>query len=225
MLTRAKEFAAKSTRPDGAKGIELTPLERKFDDDGGVIYSTVEVEIDRDKRLATLTIHGPDAGAPRPRSTRCMPKARRAGCCAPPASWTMRSCICGTTNMRSACWSSARKAILRTVAAHEQLLLDNREHWLANEILLLLEARAEAHRSDVALAGRAGRAGVLLSPECSRKSCSRSTAPTWPQGEFEGDNRPAATVTLTEGNFGPYPMSNDLTRLQTRFLGEPETGR
>ena len=42
------------------------------------------------------------------------------------------------------------------------------------------------------------------------------------KGNFEGDNRPAATVTLTEGNFGPYPMSNDLTRLQTRFLGEPE---
>lgn len=41
-------------------------------------------------------------------------------------------------------------------------------------------------------------------------------------GEFEGDNRPAATLTLTEVNFGLYPMSNDLTRLQTRFLGEPE---
>ena len=40
--------------------------------------------------------------------------------------------------------------------------------------------------------------------------------------EFEGDNRPLATVTLTPGNFGLYPMSNDLTRLQTRFLGAPE---
>ncbi len=42
------------------------------------------------------------------------------------------------------------------------------------------------------------------------------------EGDFEGDNRPVATITLTEGNFGPYPMSNDLSRLETRFLGEPE---
>jgi benzoyl-CoA-dihydrodiol lyase len=42
------------------------------------------------------------------------------------------------------------------------------------------------------------------------------------EGKFEGDNRPVATLTLTEGNFGPHPMSNDLTRLETRFLGTPE---
>jgi benzoyl-CoA-dihydrodiol lyase len=31
-----------------------------------------------------------------------------------------------------------------------------------------------------------------------------------------------ATVTLTDGNFGTYKMGNDLTRLETRFLGTPE---
>ena len=41
-------------------------------------------------------------------------------------------------------------------------------------------------------------------------------------GEFEDDDRPLATITLTEANFGSYPMGNALTRLQTRFLGEPE---
>ena len=40
-------------------------------------------------------------------------------------------------------------------------------------------------------------------------------------GSFTGDNRPPASITLTDANFGFYPMSNDLTRLQTRFLGEP----
>jgi benzoyl-CoA-dihydrodiol lyase len=43
------------------------------------------------------------------------------------------------------------------------------------------------------------------------------------EGEFEGDTRPPASLMLTQANFGLYPMSNDLTRLQTRFLGEPET--
>jgi len=30
-----------------------------------------------------------------------------------------------------------------------------------------------------------------------------------------------AAITLTEANFGRYPMGNDITRLQTRFLAEP----
>ena len=38
-------------------------------------------------------------------------------------------------------------------------------------------------------------------------------------GVLEGDNRPA-TVRLTEMNFGAYPMCNDLTRLETRFLDD-----
>ena len=40
-------------------------------------------------------------------------------------------------------------------------------------------------------------------------------------GSFQGDNRPPATLTLSQLNFGTYPMSNDLSRLATRFLGEP----
>jgi benzoyl-CoA-dihydrodiol lyase len=39
-------------------------------------------------------------------------------------------------------------------------------------------------------------------------------------GTAKGDNRPAAVIMLSTVNFGPYPMANGLTRLQTRFLGE-----
>jgi len=42
------------------------------------------------------------------------------------------------------------------------------------------------------------------------------------EGAFDGDNRPLATITLTGSNFGPMPMGNGLTRLETRFLGHPE---
>ena len=41
-------------------------------------------------------------------------------------------------------------------------------------------------------------------------------------GQFEGDNRPEAHIVLTTANFGPCPMANGLTRLETRFLAEPE---
>jgi benzoyl-CoA-dihydrodiol lyase len=42
-------------------------------------------------------------------------------------------------------------------------------------------------------------------------------------GTREGDNRRPAAITLGAANFGSYPMGNGLTRLQTRFLGEPDT--
>ena len=40
-------------------------------------------------------------------------------------------------------------------------------------------------------------------------------------GSRSGDNRPPAAIILGPANFGPLPMANGLTRLQTRFLGEP----
>jgi benzoyl-CoA-dihydrodiol lyase len=43
------------------------------------------------------------------------------------------------------------------------------------------------------------------------------------EGQFEGDDRPAAEMKLSALNFGALPMSNDLTRLETRFYGEPES--
>jgi benzoyl-CoA-dihydrodiol lyase len=42
------------------------------------------------------------------------------------------------------------------------------------------------------------------------------------EDEFEDDPRPVAAMILSEANFGAYPMSNDLTRLETRFLGAPD---
>jgi benzoyl-CoA-dihydrodiol lyase len=41
-------------------------------------------------------------------------------------------------------------------------------------------------------------------------------------GLRDGDNKPAATMALSDVNFGRYPMSNGLTRLRCRFLATPE---
>jgi benzoyl-CoA-dihydrodiol lyase len=59
----AKKLAATSDRPAGAKGIALTPLERKIDADA-VTYSSVKIEIDRAARRATITIQGPTSPPP-----------------------------------------------------------------------------------------------------------------------------------------------------------------
>jgi benzoyl-CoA-dihydrodiol lyase len=218
-LTRAREMAAKSTRPAGVKGIELTPLERKFDDKGGVIYSTLEVEVDRGKRLATLTIHGPERDAPASIDALHAEGAE---------SWVLRAAReldDAILHLRNNEYEIG-VLVFRTqgdpakVASHEKLLLDNRHHWLASEILLLwkrvLKRVDLTSRSLVALVEPGSCFAGMLAEILFAVDRSYMA-----QGHFEGDNRLAATVTLSEGNFGPYPMSNDLTRLQTRFLGEP----
>src|SRR6202012_1265703 len=40
-------------------------------------------------------------------------------------------------------------------------------------------------------------------------------------GDKQGDNRPPAAIVLSAANFGPYPMSHGLTRLQSRFQADP----
>jgi benzoyl-CoA-dihydrodiol lyase len=42
-------------------------------------------------------------------------------------------------------------------------------------------------------------------------------------GARTGDNREPPTLNLSSLNFGLFPMGNGLSRLATRFLGEPES--
>jgi benzoyl-CoA-dihydrodiol lyase len=42
-------------------------------------------------------------------------------------------------------------------------------------------------------------------------------------GRMDGDNRAPAAIVLGDANFAGLPMSNGLSRLATRFLGEPES--
>ncbi|MAM24737.1 MAG: benzoyl-CoA-dihydrodiol lyase [Rhodobacteraceae bacterium] len=216
---RAAELAAQSEKADVEKGIELTPLERSFAEDG-VSYSCVEVALNRDGRRATITIKGPEADAH-----------------ADMAAFTAE----GAANWILRCARELDDAILHLrnnekelgliefqtqgdpekVIAHEALLLENRDHWLANEVLQywkrVLKRVDMTSRSLVAIVEHgscfAGPLAELL------WAADRSYMML---EEFDGDNRHLATVTLSDGNFGSYPMGNDLTRLETRFLGTPE---
>jgi len=107
------------------------------------------------------------------------------------------------------------------IIAHDDFLDANKSHWLAHEILHMLKRVLKrvdvTSRTIVALIEPGSCfAGVLAELAF---AADRSYMLI---GQFDGDNRPEATMTLTAANFGAYPMSNGLTRLETRFLGEPE---
>ncbi|MEW5420526.1 2,3-epoxybenzoyl-CoA dihydrolase [Amorphus sp. 3PC139-8] len=220
VATRAKEYAEKSPRPSDVKGIELTPLKRTFGDDGSVTYSTVEVEIDREKRVAHITINGPTDPAPADVAALHAEGAE---------TWMLRAARELDDAILHLRLNELETGVLvfRTqgdperVVAHERFLFDNRSDWLANEILTywkrVLKRIDVTSRSLVALVEPGScfsgvLAEILFAVDRSYMA----------EGDFEGDNRHVAAVTLTQSNFGPFPMANDLTRLQTRFLGEPE---
>ena len=56
-------MAAQSNRPDNAKGVTLTPLEREYDDNG-YHYKYVDAKLDYDQRVAEITVRGPEDGGP-----------------------------------------------------------------------------------------------------------------------------------------------------------------
>jgi benzoyl-CoA-dihydrodiol lyase len=219
VVARAKELAEGSDKADVDKGIDLPPLNRSFAEDG-VTYSTVEVALNRADGRATITVKGPDGDAPADMAAFVAEGAE---------AWLLR------------CARELDDAILHLrnnekelgliefqtqgdpeqVIAHEALMLANKENWLANEVLQywkrVLKRIDMTSRSLVAIVEHgscfAGPLAELL------WAVDRSYMML---DEFDGDNRHMATVTLSEGNFGTYPMGNALTRLQTRFLGTPE---
>jgi benzoyl-CoA-dihydrodiol lyase len=217
----ARKLAAQSDRPGGgAEGIALTPLERKIDPDA-VTYSCVKLEIERGTRRATVTIHGP--GEPPPASVEAMHGQGA-------QFWPLRLARELDDAILHLRLNEGEVGVLifksqgdpALVLAHDAFLEANKEHWLAREILNYWKRTLKridlTSRSLVALVEPGSCfAGTLAEVVL---ACDRSFMLI---GTLKGDNRTAATLTLSHLNFGPYPMSNGLTRLATRFLGEPES--
>ena len=215
---RAQEFATSSAKPDVTTGIEFTPLERSISDDT-VYWSLLSVDIDRAARKATFTLSGPDDNA-------CadMDAFQNQG----DQAYLLKLCReledailhMRLNEMEIGLWIFRTDGDPELLAAHEALLAANNEHWLANEVRQYwkrtLKRLDVTSRSLIALVEHGScftgvLAEILFAVDRTYMM----------DGEFEDDDRPLATILLTEANFGPYPMGNDLTRIQTRFFGEP----
>jgi benzoyl-CoA-dihydrodiol lyase len=214
-------LAATSDRPGGsAKGIVLTPLERRIEADT-VAYSCVKVEIDRATRRATVTIQGP--GEPPPASAEAMWEQGA-------QFWPLRLARELDDAILHLRLNEGEIGVITfksqgdpaLVLAYDAFLEAHRGHWLAREILHYWKRTLKridlTSRSLVALIEPGSCfAGTLAEIAF---ACDRSFMLI---GAPQGDNRPPATLALSPLNFGPYPMSNGLSRLATRFLGEPES--
>jgi benzoyl-CoA-dihydrodiol lyase len=216
----AKKLATQSDRPSRAKGIALTPLERAFTD-ARVTYSSLKVEIDRDQRRATLTIRGPVAAPPA-----LVEAMQEQGA----QFWPLRLARELDDAILHLRLNEPEIGLLifksqgdpGQVLAYDAFLQVHSHYWLAREVLhywkRVLKRVDLTSRSLVALIEPGSCFAGTLSELVLASDRSFMLV-----GGLPGDNRPAATLTLSALNFGAYPMSNGLSRVSTRFLGEPES--
>jgi benzoyl-CoA-dihydrodiol lyase len=213
---RAAEFAAKTDRPKDTKGVALTPLDRRFEGEQ-VIYSRVRVECDRAAGRATVTVMGPEAGPPA-----TLDAAKDA------SFWPLRVARelddailhlrANEPDLGLIAFRTEGDAAL--VLEHDAFLDANQADWFIREVRhhlkRVLKRVDMTSRSLVALV----EPGSCFAGTLAELAFAADRA-VMLSGKREGDNRPPATITLSAMNFGAYPMSNDLTRLQARFWGEP----
>jgi benzoyl-CoA-dihydrodiol lyase len=211
VAARAQEFAARGgARP--SQGIAWPALTREFHADG-VRYRQVDVAIDRAARRATLTLSGPGDEAPDLFAE----------------GWALRlarELDDAILHLRAneeeiGVWVFRTQGDGARALAQEAALMAAREtDWLAREILLywkrLLKRIDLTSRSLVALIETGSCFSGLLAEIVF--ACDRAYMQA---GDFDG--AAPATLTLGASSFGLMAMSNGISRLATRFLGEPQT--
>ena len=210
---RVKQMADAGSSP--SSGIKLNPLKSESTDDSRN-YQYVKLQLNREQRYADLTIHAPDGPQPTTGD-----EIQELG----DAYWPLQAYrelddallhlrvnepLIGLVCVRT-------EGNAENVLAIDQTLAANRDHWLVREILLHM-------------------ARVLRRLDLTAKSF---FAIVEPGSCFAGNllelllasdrsymlNDPEAvdvSIAVSSLNEGAFLMSNGLTRMQSRFLAEPE---
>ncbi len=208
---RAQELAEQSDRPSDAKGVLLTPLKRTIDE-SGIHYEYVDVQFDRAARTVTLTVTAPESV-----KEGTVEEALAAG-----ANWwplqmarelddailTLR-----TSELELGLWLIKTTGNPDSVLAMDNFILTHQANWFVREVLGMMRrtfARLDVTSRSMYAIVEPGScfAGTLLELALSADRVFMRDAP---------DGETAATVMLSEMNFGALPMPNHLSRLASRF--------
>ncbi len=212
--SHAQQLASLSDRPGGA-GVALTPLARRIDEQA-YHYETVEVAIDRARRIADFTLTGPQAD-----EARSVEAIRQAGA----QWWPLKFArelddailMLRTNDLEVGTWVFRSRGDAAAMLAMDAALADHASDWLVRETVNFL--RRVLRRIDVSsrsifalIEPGACFAGTLLEVAL---AADRSYM-------LDSNEEDAPRLALSAMNFGPLTMNNDLTRLATRFAEDAE---
>jgi benzoyl-CoA-dihydrodiol lyase len=226
--TRAAARAASSDRPDVGPGVAFDPLERFVEGDGFGYRSGsggnggVSVVIDRSMGTATFTIAAPTD--PQPSSAEELVATGA-------DSWllaTARQLDDAVLHLRFnepdiGTWVFATSGSAEAVLAAEDLFAAEPDHWLVREVRLfwarVLKRFDLSARTLLATIEPESAFVGLLAELVLAADRSYMLEGTWEDLE---DPPAPATIRITEASNGWFPMSNGLSRLQTRFWGRDD---
>ena len=213
VAARAHELASKSDRPASGPGITLTPLNPTVTEDR-VRYSAVDLQIDRDKRVATLTVTGPSGRQPAD-GAEILAMGDQF--------WALRAfreLDDAILRLRIA-EPLVGTVVIKTRGDHgtmlrvDDVLLSNRDHWLVREIVHFIKRTLKR----VDLTSRSFFA--LIEPGSCFAGTLFELALAADRSYMLDDPEQENTIALSPMN-GRLAMSNGLTRLETRFLAQAE---
>jgi benzoyl-CoA-dihydrodiol lyase len=212
---RALALAAGSDRPAGGKGVVLPRIEVSIEADA-LRYRYVTVEIDRAKRTATFTVKAPTGAQP----------TDVAGIEAAGAAWyplaMARDLEDAILQMRTneldiGTWLMKTEGDAAAVLAVDATLVAHKDHWFVRETIGLL--RRTLSRLDVTsrslfalIESGSCFAGTFLELAL---ACDRTYMLALPD-----DAARAPKITVSDVNFGLYPMATGESRLQRQFYNE-----
>ena len=214
---RALELAAKSDRPSVADGIALPRVERRETPDS-IDYRYVGVKIDRHRRVAELTVRGPDAAQP----------TDIAGILAVGAGWwplqMARELDDAILTLRAneldiGVWLLRTQGDAAHVLEVDAALARHAAHWFVRETIGMLRrtfARLDvSSRSLFALIEQGSCfAGPLVEIALAADRSYMASNPD------DLDAQPS--ITLTAANFDAYPSVAGISRLAQRFYEDAE---
>jgi benzoyl-CoA-dihydrodiol lyase len=211
---RAVELAAKSDRPADAKGISLNPLNASITE-AGYTYSSVSVTFDREKRSAVMTVKAPTA------AVETTPEAIHA---AGDQFWPLKvfreiddAILRIRVNERE-----IGTVVLKAegdpalVLQADEVLLANQGDWLVREITHYIKRTLK--RVDLS----AKSFFAVIEPGNAFAGTLFELALAADRSYLLDDDDQTNRISLSGMNAGPLPMSNGITRLQSRFYGAPE---
>jgi benzoyl-CoA-dihydrodiol lyase len=212
---RALELAEQSDRPADGKGVVFKPLKRTAEADA-LRYTNVTVEIDRAKRTATWTVKAPVGQQPSD-----IAAIEAAG-----ADWfpivmarELEDAILmmRTNELEIGTWLIKTEGDAAAVLAMDAVLLANQNHWLVRETIGLLRrtlSRLDLSSRSLFALIEPGSCFVGTYLELAL-ACDRSYHLALPDDEAR-----APKITVSDTNFGIYPMVTGQSRLGRRFYDE-----
>ncbi|HEX8459113.1 MAG TPA: 2,3-epoxybenzoyl-CoA dihydrolase [Pyrinomonadaceae bacterium] len=217
VAARVREIVESDNAKATTKGIKLNPLEVEAAGEERE-YKYVSLKLNREKRYADLTVRAPQGQQPTTTA-----EIEELG----DAYWPLRAyrelddalLHLRMNELEIGLVCLRTEGQLEDVLDIDRTLVANREHWLVREIILhmarVLRRLDLTAKSFFALI-EAGScfAGNLLELAL---SADRTYMLNDPEVKVE--------LATSEFNAGLLPMSNNLTRLQSRFLAEPERAR